>query len=202
MDMLSYIKRVQAIAQAGLTYGENAYDYERYEELRELSAKMLSELSNESLEKIKIYFTNGKGYQTPKVDVRAVCIKNNKLLLVQERIDGRWSLPGGWCDVGYSPSQMAIKEVYEEGGFEVEVKKLLALYDKECHGHPKDIYHVYKLFFYCEIIGGEKKTSIETSQVDFFDFDNLPPLSETRNTREQIMKMRDLIENPKDADFD
>ncbi len=157
MNMLSYIKRIQAIAQAGLTYGENEYDIERYQELRELSAKMLSEITEEPLDKIKVHFTNGKGYQTPKVDVRAVCIKNNKLLLVQERSDGKWSLPGGWCDVGYSPSQMAIKEVYEEGGFEVEVKKLLALYDKECHGHPKDIYHIYKLFFHCKIIDDERQ---------------------------------------------
>ncbi len=202
MDMLSYIKRIQAIAQAGLTYGENDYDLERYEELRELSVKMLSKLTNEPIEEIKVHFASGKGYQTPKVDVRAVCIRDNKLLLVKEKTDGRWSLPGGWCDVGYSPSQMAVKEVYEEGGFEVEVKKLLALYDKECHGHPKDIYHVYKLFFHCEITGGEKKTSIETSEVEFFAFDNLPELSETRNTHEQIMKMKDLIENPRDTDFD
>lgn len=202
MEILDYIKRVQAIAQAGLTYGENDYDIERYEELRELSIKMLGEITNEPLEKIKVHFASGKGYQTPKVDVRAICLRDNKVLMVKERIDGRWSLPGGWCDIGYSPGEMAVKEVREESGFEVEVIKLLALYDKKCHGHPKDIYHVYKLFFLCEITGGEALNSIETSDVDFFSFDDLPELSVTRNTFKQMQRMKFLIENPRDTEFD
>lgn len=202
MNILDYIKRIQAIAQGGLTYSQSEYDLERYEELREISIKMLSTLSQEPLEKIKINFASGKGYQTPKVDVRSVCIRDNKILLVRERSDNKWSLPGGWCDVGYSPSQMAVKEVREESGFEVEAVKLLALYDKECHGHPMDIYHVYKLFFLCNIIGGKAENSIETSEVDFFDFDNLPELSLNRNTYEQLSRIYELCQNPSDTDFD
>jgi ADP-ribose pyrophosphatase YjhB (NUDIX family) len=202
MNILDYIKRIQAIAQGGLTYSQSEYDLERYEELRTLSIKMLSKLSNEPIEKVKLAFASEKGYQTPKVDVRAVCIKDSKILLVRERTDNKWSLPGGWCDIGYSPSKMAQKEVLEESGFEVEVEKLLALYDKECHGHPMDIYHVYKLFFLCNIVGGEAKSSVETSEVAFFDFDNLPELSLTRNTYKQIERIYELYKNPGDTDFD
>lgn len=202
MDILAYVKRVQALAQSGLTYCDNPYDIERYEELREISFNMLNLLSDEPIEKIRELFRGEKGYQTPKVDVRAVIMKDNKILLVKEKIDNRWSLPGGWCDVGFSPSQMAKKEVWEEAGFDVEVEKLLALLDKECHGHPKDIYHIYKLFFQCKITGGEGLGGMETSQVDFFSIDELPPLSLTRNTEYQVKLMFELYGKENNTIFD
>lgn len=202
MDILDYIKRVRAIAQNGLTYCENPYDIERYEELKELSFNMLNILTDAPIEKIKNFFTDEKGYQTPKVDVRAVVMKNDKILLVKEKIDGKWSLPGGWCDIGFSPSQMAKKEIWEEAGYEVSVEKLLALYDKECHGHPKDIYHIYKLFFKCSIIGGDGLGGMETSDVGYFPINDLPPLSLTRNTEEQISAMFDLYFSDKETAFD
>lgn len=202
MDILDYIKRVRAIAQNGLTYCENPYDIERYEELKELSFSMLNILTDAPIEKIKNFFTDEKGYQTPKVDVRAVVMKSDKILLVKEKIDGKWSLPGGWCDIGFSPSQMAKKEIWEEAGYEVSVEKLLALYDKECHGHPKDIYHIYKLFFKCSIIGGDGLGGMETSDVGYFSINDLPPLSLTRNTEEQISAMFDLYFSDKETAFD
>lgn len=202
MDILDYIKRVRAIAQNGLTYCENPYDIERYEELKELSFNMLNILTDAPIEKIKNFFTDEKGYQTPKVDVRAVVMKSDKILLVKEKIDGKWSLPGGWCDIGFSPSQMAKKEIWEEAGYEVSVEKLLALYDKECHGHPKDIYHIYKLFFKCSIIGGDGLGGMETSDVGYFSINDLPPLSLTRNTEEQISAMFDLYFSDKETAFD
>lgn len=202
MDILSYVKRVQALAQSGLTYCDNPYDIERYEELREISFNMLNLLSDEPIEKIRDLFMEEKGYQTPKVDVRAVIMKDNKILLVKEKIDGKWSLPGGWCDIGYSPSQMAQKEVREEAGYEVEVEQLLALLDKECHGHPKDIYHIYKLFFQCRIIGGDGISGMETSDVEFFGINELPDLSLTRNTLKQIKLMFKLYGSQKKTVFD
>lgn len=202
MDILAYVKRVQALAQSGLTYCDNPYDIERYEELREISFSMLNLLSDEPIEKIRELFKGEKGYQTPKVDVRAVIMKDNKILLVREKIDNKWSLPGGWCDVGFSPSHMAKKEVSEEAGYDVEVEKLLALLDKECHGHPKDIYHIYKLFFQCKIVGGEGLGGMETSQVDFFSIDNLPELSLTRNTEYQIKLMFELYGKENNTIFD
>lgn len=202
MDILSYVKRVQALAQSGLTYCENPYDIERYEELREISFNMLNILSDEPVEKIRELFQGEKGYQTPKVDVRAVIMQDSKVLLVREKIDSKWSLPGGWCDVGFSPSDMAKKEVREEAGYEVEVEKLLALLDKECHGHPKDIYHIYKLFFQCKIVGGEGLGGMETSDVRFFGIDELPELSLTRNTVNQVKLMFELYGSEKETVFD
>ena len=151
-DILKYIKRVKALAQNGLAYCENPFDIERYEELKDISILMLNKLTDTPIQKIEKLNTDDKGYQTPKVDVRAVIINEGKLLLVKEKSDGKWSLPGGWCDIGYSPSEMAKKEVFEEAGYKVEVEKLIALLDKECHGHPEDIYHIYKLFFQCKIL--------------------------------------------------
>jgi len=202
MGILDYVKRVQALAQSGLTYCDNPYDIERYEELREISFNMLNLLSDEPIEKIRDLFKGEKGYQTPKVDVRAVIMNENKILLVKEKADDKWSLPGGWCDIGFSPSDMAKKEVQEEAGYIVEVEKLLALLDKECHGHPKDIYHIYKLFFQCKVVGGEGLGGMETSDVGYFSIENLPPLSLTRNTEYQIKLMFELYGSDKETVFD
>lgn len=202
MGILDYVKRVQALAQSGLTYCDNPYDIERYEELREISFNMLNLLSDEPIEKIRDLFKGEKGYQTPKVDVRAVIMNENKILLVKEKADDKWSLPGGWCDIGFSPSDMAKKEVQEEAGYIVEVEKLLALLDKECHGHPKDIYHIYKLFFQCRVVGGEGLGGMETSDVGYFSIENLPPLSLTRNTEYQIKLMFELYGSDKETVFD
>ena len=202
MGILEYVKRVQALAQSGLTYCDNPYDIERYEELREISFNMLNLLSDEPIEKIRDLFKGEKGYQTPKVDVRAVIMNENKILLVREKADDKWSLPGGWCDIGFSPSDMAKKEVEEEAGYVVEVEKLLALLDKECHGHPKDIYHIYKLFFQCKVIGGLGLGGMETSDVAYFSENELPPLSLTRNTEYQIKLMFELYGSDKETVFD
>ena len=168
MDILAYVKRVQALAQSGLTYCDNPYDIERYEELREISFNMLNLLSEEPIEKIRDLFKGEKGYQTPKVDVRAVIMKDNKILLVREKIDNKWSLPGGWCDVGFSPSKMAKKEVSEEAGYEVEVEKLLALLDKENTGlilnavHSRDNCFLYLK----EIVKGESYVMLSQEEVE------------------------------------
>ena len=116
---IELVKQIQAIAYAGLEYCENDFDRERYEELRKLSQLLLAEITDTPLEKIQNLFANEVGYQTPKVDVRAVVFKENKILMVKEKIDGRWSIPGGWADIGYSPSEIAIKEAREEAGAEV-----------------------------------------------------------------------------------
>ncbi|HEX8545543.1 MAG TPA: NUDIX hydrolase [Cytophagaceae bacterium] len=186
---LEYAKRLQAIAQAGLTYALNDYDLERYAELKEISLQMMSDLSNTKLEVIEDLFKNETGYQTPKVDVRAVVFRDQKILMVKEKIDGHWSLPGGWADVGYTPNEIAIKEAREESGLEVKPKKLVAVLDKKCHPHPPSPYHTYKIFILCEEVGGILGGGMETSEVDFFELNELPPLSEERITRSQIELM-------------
>jgi ADP-ribose pyrophosphatase YjhB (NUDIX family) len=194
-SILAYIKRVQAIAQAGLTYTENGYDLERYEELRRISAELMSLITDEPIQKIRGLFTNETGYQTPKVDIRAVVFENNKILLVKEKSDNCWSLPGGWADIGYSPGEVAVKETKEESGLDVMPEKLLAVLDKNKHPHPPSPYYTYKIFIGCAIIGGVLNKGLETSDVGFFSIDEIPPLSEERLTKSQITRLFEQYHN-------
>lgn len=193
---LDWVKQMQAIAQTGLTYAKDVYDIERYETLRQLSVEILSEYTGVSNETLKLTFANETGYATPKVDIRAVVFEGDQILLVREKIDGAWALPGGWADIGYSPSEVAVKEVREESGFEVEPVRLLAALDKKFHRHPPEPYHVYKLFIQCRIIGGQALSGLETSEVAFFDIDRLPELSAERNTEAQIRTMFEFLRDP------
>jgi len=183
---LSYIQRIRALAQNGLTYSPNKYDIDRYEELRQISEKMLADLTGISVERMEYIFKDEKGYATPKVDVRGVIFKDNGILMVRETIDDCWSLPGGWADIGFTPGEIAVKEVKEESGFVVEPVKLLAVLDKKCHKHPPALDYTYKIFILCNIIGGEATPGMETSDVAFFERDKLPKLSLERNTSAQI----------------
>jgi len=193
---LEWAKELQAIAQTGLTYTKDIYDKERYEALRQISVEILASYTSVSTEQIVLAFANEKGYATPKVDVRGVIFQDNRILLVREKLDGAWSLPGGWADIGYSPSEIAVKEVQEESGFDVAPVRLLAVLDKKFHKHPPAPYHVYKFFVQCAITGGAAKTGVETSAVGFFERDHLPELSLERNTPEQVRMMFEFLDNP------
>ncbi|MBA2655904.1 MAG: NUDIX hydrolase [Tatlockia sp.] len=193
---------IQAIAQAGLTYTENAFDKERFIRLRAIAAELLAELSQNPLHDLTEILTLEKGYTTPKLDVRSFIIKEDKILLVKEIADGLWSLPGGWVDVNESPSESIIRETKEETGYDISVIKLLALWDKLKHDHPPQWPHVYKALFHCEIIGGEPMENIEVSELQFFDMDNLPPLSTHRITATQINRLRELVANCQPTEFD
>lgn len=183
---LEWAKQLQAIAQAGLTYSKDIYDLERFEMIRNISIEMMSQQTELDESVIRNLFANETGYATPKVDIRAVVFKDNKILLVKEKSDGAWAMPGGWGDIGLTPSEVAVKEVKEEAGFDVKAIKLLGVQDKKCHPHPPSPYYVYKLFIQCAIIGGEATKGMETSEVDFFPEDDLPLLSLGRNTETQL----------------
>lgn len=200
---LSYIQRIRALAQNGLAYSPNKYDIDRYEELQQLSEAMLADLTGFSVERIADIFKDEKGYATPKVDVRGVIFKDDGILMVREKIDDCWSLPGGWADIGFTPGEIAVKEVKEESGFVVEPVKLLAVLDKRCHDHPPALEYAYKIFILCNIVGGEAAPGMETSDVSFFERDKLPTLSRERNTNEQIrMLFAFLDDKDKTAIFD
>ncbi len=200
---LSYIQRIRALAQNGLAYSPNKYDIDRYEELQQLSEAMLADLTGISVERIADIFKDEKGYATPKVDVRGVIFKDNGILMVREKIDDCWSLPGGWADIGFTPGEIAVKEVREESGFVVEPVKLLAVLDKRCHDHPPALEYTYKIFILCNIIGGGAAPGMETSDVAFFERDKLPTLSRERNTNEQVrMLFAFLDDKDKAAIFD
>jgi ADP-ribose pyrophosphatase YjhB (NUDIX family) len=183
---LNWARRLQAIAQTGLTYATGPYDEERYREVREIAAEMMAHGSNTHIDPIVDLFSREGGYATPKVDVRAAVFQDGRILLVREREDGCWTLPGGWADVGDSPSVTAMREVKEESGYEVRAVKLAAVLDRNRHGHPPIPYHAWKLFFVCELTGGAAATSYETTGVGFFALHDLPPLSLTRVTAAQI----------------
>jgi ADP-ribose pyrophosphatase YjhB (NUDIX family) len=175
-DWLLWARRLQAIAQTGLTFVQDPYDQERYEQIRALAAEIMAGYSGAELSRIESLFTEQSGYATPKVDVRAAAFRDDgALLMVREATDGRWSLPGGWADVNQSPREAILREVREESGFEVAIRKLAAVLDRALYGHlPPRPFHVYKLFFLCDIAGGMAQTSLETTEIAFFTEANIP----------------------------
>ena len=185
---LKWAMEIQAIAQSGLAYTDNAYDTERYERLRQLSAEIIAEKSNIPLGKVKDLFCNETGYQTPKLDTRAAVFKEGKILLVHEK-NGTWSLPGGWCDVLQSVRTNTVKEVKEETGLDVKAVRLIALQDRNKHNVPVYAYGVCKVFVLCELIGGEFTENVETTEIAFFDVENLPANLAKEKTTEQQIKM-------------
>lgn len=180
---LSWVRQMQAIAQTGLTYAKDVYDIERYQALRRLAAEMAAAGAGlPDAAWILDLFSRDSGYATPKVDVRAAVFQGDRILLVKEHEDGLWTLPGGWADVGDAPSQAAVREVKEESGYEVIATKIAAVYDRNLHGHPPIPFHAYKLYFLCDLVGGQAKVSYESDAVEFFPEDQIPPLSLTRVT--------------------
>lgn len=182
---LDWAVELQSLAQAGLTYGKDLYDKERYERIREISAEIVAHQSDMPFEKVAELFCNEVGYQTPKLDTRAAIFVEGKILLVQEN-DGRWSLPGGWVDVNVSVKENTIKEVKEEAGLDVTADRIIAVQDRAKHNLPVYAYGVCKIFVLCSLIGGEFQENIETTGYSFFSENNLPELATEKNTAEQI----------------
>jgi ADP-ribose pyrophosphatase YjhB (NUDIX family) len=165
---LRWAERLQSIAQIGLTYAKDAYDRERYEELRRIAVEIAAAGLDAPAEEVRVSFASVLGYPTPKIDVRAVVFRGDELLLVRERKSGRWTLPGGWADIGDTPSGAAERETLEESGYRVRATKLLALLDKACHEHPPSVDYTYKALVGCRLEGGEPATSHEIDDVGFF----------------------------------
>ncbi len=200
---LKWVQQLQAIAQNGLTYTKDVFDKERYKSIQHLAAEIGAHYSDIPQQKIANIFEDQIGYATPKLDIRGVVFQDNKILLVQEKSDQLWTLPGGWVDVNESPSTAVEKEIVEESGYICKAKKILALYDMNKHSYPPHSSHVYKLYILCELIGGEAKSSIETSAVRFYEEDNIPKLSLKRSTPEHIKRMFEHKSNPEfPTDFD
>jgi ADP-ribose pyrophosphatase YjhB (NUDIX family) len=200
---LDWARRLNALAQSGLTYAESPYDIERYTAIRTIAAEMIAHESGADTSRVLELFACDDGYATPKVDVRGVVFQDSKILLVQERSDGMWTLPGGWADVGDSPADAVVREIREESGYKTRATKLLALLDRNRHDHPPHVNHIYKVFIRCEIIGGSPTTSHEIQGVGFFAEDRIPALSLTRTVPAQITRMFEHYRQPDlPADFD
>uniref|UniRef100_UPI003F54B953 NUDIX hydrolase n=1 Tax=Terribacillus aidingensis TaxID=586416 RepID=UPI003F54B953 len=200
---LEWARRIQAISQAGLHFSKDVFDRERYEELQQLSAEIIANYTKQSAEDVEKTLAAEKGYPTPKLDIRGVVFREGKLLLVKEKMDERWSLPGGFCEVGLSASENAVKEIKEESGYDVVPKKLLAVLDSDKHTDKPQMFHYYKIFLQCELVGGGAQESVETSEIGFFGETELPPLSLKRNTATQIKMLFEALRNPrKESVFD
>jgi ADP-ribose pyrophosphatase YjhB (NUDIX family) len=205
LQWLRWAKALQALAQTGLHFSKNEYDTQRYEEVTRIAAEMMAAQGGAAPERVLELFRRDTGYATPKIDARGVVFREGKILLVREVMDGgRWTLPGGWADVNASPAENVVREIREESGFETRTVKLLAVFDRSKHPHlPPFPHHVYKLFFLCEITGGEARTSVETSEVAFFGESEIPELSITRVTPCQIARFFDHARHPDwPTDFD
>ena len=183
---LNWAKKLQAIAQTGLEYSKDKFDIERFEQIRALSIEIMNEYTDIDHSKIRTLFANESGYQTPKIDIRAAVFKEDKILMVREQLDDKWSLPGGWADIDLSIYENVVKESMEEAGAKVLPKRIIAALDRNKHFDDFFPYSVYKIFVECDYVEGNYIDNIETSESAFFRLNELPELSEGRNTKSQI----------------
>ena len=200
---LAWAREIEALAQSGRAFARDDYDRERYDRLLALAAEITAAHSTLSPEFFLADFREQVGYATPKIDVRGAVIRDGKVLLVQEKSDGRWCLPGGWADVGVTPAEMVVREVREESGFAFAVRKLAGVFDANRSQTPAAFYHAYKLIFLCELLGGAPDPDHEILAVDFFAFDALPPLSSNRTDTRHLAEVRAHLADPgRPAAFD
>lgn len=195
-EQLNLIKRIKAISETGLVYAQDSYDRERYEELQQISLSLMEHMSNASIDVLRNFFMPQKDYPTPKVDVRGFVLnEKDEILMARESVDGKWSIPGGWADIGSTPSTIAVKEIEEETGIRTNAVRLLGVYDKQVHQHPPEPYYIYKLIFQCNIVGGELKAGFDMLDANFFPLDNLPELSENRILKSQLEQLFQLAKS-------
>lgn len=192
---IQWAREIFSLSQAGLTYSGNEFDIERYKRLQEISAEMIESQSNISKASALDSFSMQTGYATPKIDVRGAVVRDGKILLIQERMDGKWAMPGGWVDLGDEPASAAEREVWEESGYRVKAEKVAAVIDAN-RIEPMEFYHAFKIIFLCKIMDGEPKTSHETMAVDFFEPDNIPPLSIYRTNEEMLQEVFAHVKDP------
>jgi ADP-ribose pyrophosphatase YjhB (NUDIX family) len=200
--LLDWARRLQAIAQTGVAYGEPAeYDRERYEQVRRIAAEMLA--TNGEVDELDARLALERGHATPKLDVRGAVFRGDEILLVRE--EGAWSLPGGWVDVGESPREAAERELLEESGYTTRAVKLLALLERDRHGYRPHAWHIWKVVFLCELTdGAQRELGSETDAAQFFPADTLPePFREGDATRALIARAFEHREHPEwPTDFD
>jgi ADP-ribose pyrophosphatase YjhB (NUDIX family) len=195
---LEWAREIQAMSQTGLTHDPRTYDRERYRRLLEIAAEIVDCHSNLLQQPLLENFLRQPGYATPKIDVRGAVVRDGTILLVKEKMDQRWCMPGGWADVGERPSESVQREVREESGFEVVARKIVGVYDANRSGRPIEFFHAYKVVFLCEISGGEACASEETLAVDFFPFGELPPLSSQRTNERHLA---DVLAHSRDPNY-
>ena len=200
---LQWTKTLHSIAQNGLSFAQDLYDRERYTQLQRVAAEIMSAYSGTDFTQVLDLFQGQQGYATPKVEVRAAVFRNDEILMVLEREDDRWSLPGGWADVGQTPSEVAVRETLEESGYRTRAVRLLAVYDRDRQGHPPLPFHVYKIFLQCDLLDMNPMPNAECGDAAFFQEGKLPELCTTRVTQAEIARLFQHLHDPLlPADFD
>lgn len=192
---MDWAREIFSLSQAGLAYSKNEFDLARYKRLQEITAEMLESQSDLPKESVLESFSMQAGYATPKIDVRGAVVREGKILLIQERTDGKWAMPGGWADLGDAPASVAEREVWEESGYRVKAEKVVAVLDAN-RIQPMEFYHAFKIIFLCRLMGGEPRTSNETSAVDFLDPNELPPLSKYRTNEAMLREVFAHVKDP------
>jgi len=199
---MDWAREIFSLSQSGITYSGNPYDIERYKRLQEITAEIIESQSGISRQSALDSFSMQAGYITPKIDVRGAVVRDGKILLIQERADSKWAMPGGWADLGNAPASVAEREVWEESGYRVRAEKVVAVIDAN-RIEPMEFYHAYKIVFLCKLLDGEPRTSYETLAVDFFDPHDLPPLSSYRTNENMLREVFAHIDDPnRPAAFD
>jgi ADP-ribose pyrophosphatase YjhB (NUDIX family) len=196
ISLLNWGRRLAALAQTGTNYAESPFDLQRYEEVRKIAAELMAAVSVHTPDQLLELFRADRGYGTPKVDVRGMVFRGDELLLVREKDDGGWTPPGGWVDVGETPTEAVEKEVREESGYLAKAGKLIGVYERDRRGHTPLAFAVIKLFIQCELTGGAAMPSNETTEVGFFHRDALPPLSLARVVPYEIERAYAHRESP------
>ena len=196
IQWLEWAREIQALSQTGLAFASDQYEVDRNTRLAELAAEIISAHADVYAPDIKEIFLSQSGYATPKIDVRSAVVRDNKILLVKEFSDGCWAMPGGWADVGDKPSEVAKRETLEESGYIVEPFKVVSVFDANRSGRPLELFHAFKIIFLSRLLGGEAKTSNETTDVGFFPFDDLPVLSSNRTNEQHLGEIQAHLDNP------
>jgi len=202
-NWLEWVQRLEAIAQSGLAYCTNVFDIERYQQIADIAAEIGAHYGETDFQTVRGLFTSQAGYATPKIDCRGVIFQDDKILLVRELSDGGWTLPGGWVDVGEPLSRAVEREVREEAGYVVKASRLLAVYDRNLHGHPPYLFHSYKIFVQCDVVNKTEADPTETETPTFYSENEHPALSLLRTTPEEITRMFTLFhQSGMPAEFD
>ncbi|NJB36878.1 NUDIX hydrolase [Croceivirga sp. JEA036] len=193
-EQLNLIKRLISLSDLGLFYAQDPYDQERYTELKQIGLELLGSVTDVPLKQLKHFFMPPEDYPTAKVDIRAFVLNDaGHILLAQEGSDGKWTIPGGWADIGNTPKEVAEKEVWEETGIAVKVNRLLAVYDKQRHPHPEEPFYIYKLVYACTMVGGELNHGFDMLNAAWFALENLPELSTPRILKSQLIQLHAMV---------
>ena len=198
---LKWAREIQQLSQTGLAFAVTDYEKQRYKRFTEITAEIVEHHTSLEKEAVEKVLMKQPGYATPKIDVRAAVIKDDKILLVQEISDERWAMPGGWADVGDIPSEVAVREAKEESGYDVKPMKIIGVFDANRLGGQLEFFHAFKIVFLCELMGGEAATSDETQDVSFFNFDDLPPLSLNRTNDKHIKEILAYLRDPRRSTY-